>query len=150
MDDISIQFVCLGNICRSPLAEGVFRHLAGTSLAKRSYRVSSAGIGGWHKGNPPDPRAIAVARCNGIDISRQRARQFAEADFANHDLVVAMDKANLETLSALAKPLDRERLHLFSTLTHGQSFDIPDPYHGDSNRVRSGLQHDLFGLRSPV
>ena len=132
MHDISIQIVCLGNICRSPQAEGIFRHLTKTNSARRSYAVSSAGIGGWHVGNPPDRRAIEVARRHGIDIGSQKARQFTQADLARHDLVIAMDNANFKRLSALATPEEKQRLHLFSMLACGDTCDVPDPYYGDA------------------
>lgn len=95
----SILFVCLGNICRSPLAEGIYRHL--TEAGSGKPVIASAGIGGWHIGNPPDRRSIKVAAAKGIDISRQRARQVSPEDFLKFDLVVAMDSSNLARLESL-------------------------------------------------
>ena len=107
----SILFVCLGNICRSPLAEGIYRHL--TAAASEKPVIASAGIGNWHVGNPPDRRSIKVAAANGIDISHQRARQVQISDFRKFDLVVAMDRSNLARLQALGSEPAIARLHLF-------------------------------------
>lgn len=125
----SILFVCLGNICRSPLAEGIYRHL--TTAANEKPSIASAGIGAWHIGNPPDRRSINVAAEKGIDISEQRAQQVRTADFFNFDLVVAMDKSNLARLETLLPSSATARLHLFSQLAFGTLQDVPDPYHGD-------------------
>lgn len=125
----SMLFVCLGNICRSPLAEGIYRHLtAGTS---EKPLIASAGIGGWHVGNPPDRRSIKVAAAHGIDISHQRARQVQPSDFQNFDLVVAMDRSNLTRLQALQPATASAKLHLFSALAFGTEQDVPDPYYGE-------------------
>ena len=128
MNTPSILFVCLGNICRSPLAEGIYRHL----VASDAYagEIASAGIGGWHVGNPPDNRSILTARQHGIDISRQRARQVKPQDFASFDLILAMDASNLERLRALAPAENRDRLHLFSHYATSTDVDVPDPYYG--------------------
>jgi protein-tyrosine phosphatase len=125
----SILFVCLGNICRSPLAEGIYRHL--TEAGSEKPVIASAGIGGWHVGNPPDRRSIKVAAAKGIDISRQRARQVRAEDFLNFDLVVAMDSSNLARLESLMPSEATARLHLFSELAFGTRQDVPDPYYGD-------------------
>jgi protein-tyrosine phosphatase len=125
----SILFVCLGNICRSPLAEGIYRHL--TSGTSEKPVIASAGIGNWHVGAPPDRRSITVAAANGIDISRQRARQVGPSDFNAFDLVVAMDRSNLARLEALRPKNATAGLHLFSTLALGTEEDVPDPYYGD-------------------
>ncbi|MFN3833319.1 MAG: low molecular weight protein-tyrosine-phosphatase [Allorhizobium sp.] len=126
----SILFVCLGNICRSPLAEGIYRHL--TQPASEKPLIASAGIGGWHVGSPPDQRSINVAASHGIDISRQRARQICHEDFFDYDLVLAMDKSNLARLNTLIPPDATARLHLFATLAFSTQEDVPDPYYGDS------------------
>lgn len=125
----SILFVCLGNICRSPLAEGIYRHL--TSRTSEKPVIASAGIGNWHVGNPPDKRSIKVAASHGIDISRQRARQVKSEDFHAFDLVVAMDGSNLARLKALRPESATARLHLFAELAFGTDQDVPDPYYGD-------------------
>ena len=125
----SVLFVCLGNICRSPLAEGVFRH----QLEKAGYadiRVDSAGTGAWHLGDPPDPRSIETAARHGLDISGQRARRLNESDFRDHDLILAMDRSNRDTLLARAPAAARGRIHLFMEIALGETRDVPDPYYG--------------------
>jgi protein-tyrosine phosphatase len=126
----SILFVCLGNICRSPLAEGIYRHLA-HAAADYSGKIDSAGLGGWHAGNPPDRRSIRTARHHGIDISSRRARQITADDFVVFDLVLAMDRSNLARLRELAPPGYHDRLHLFSSYATATEIDVPDPYYGD-------------------
>jgi protein-tyrosine phosphatase len=126
----SILFVCLGNICRSPLAEGIF----GAVIARRGeaarYRLDSAGTGAWHLGSAPDPRSIAVAARHGIDIGRQTARKLAAADFAAFDLILAMDRSNLDDIQALAPAGGKARLDLFLRAATGQAQEVPDPYYG--------------------
>ena len=95
----AVLFVCLGNICRSPLAEAAFRVEA--ERAGLDVEVDSAGTGGWHAGEPPDPRALAVARRNGVDMSGYRARQVEPADFARFSHIVALDGDNLAVLRRL-------------------------------------------------
>ncbi|MTH98215.1 low molecular weight protein-tyrosine-phosphatase [Roseibium sp. RKSG952] len=123
----AILFVCLGNICRSPLAEGIFRRRAEERGQTDTYRFDSAGTGAWHVGNPPDPRSIAIARHHGIDISGQRARQVVEADFKRFDLILAMDRSNLETLSGRMPATGTAQVQLL--LDHPPQ-DVPDPYYG--------------------
>src|SRR3954470_3499858 len=106
----SILFVCLGNICRSPLAEGAFR--AEADRLGLDAEVDSAGTGGWHRGEPPDRRAIAVARRGGVDISVQRARQVTRADFDRFDHIVALDAENLADLERLRPAGSRASLSL--------------------------------------
>ncbi len=124
---IRVLFVCLGNICRSPLAEGIFRHMALETAGGRKFFADSAGIGGWHRGEPPDRRAIWAARRRGIDISTQRSRQIASADFRRFDCILAMDAANVRALQAIAgAPAEIHRLLDFA----GVNGDIADPYAG--------------------
>ena len=126
----SVLFVCLGNICRSPLAEAALREEArrlGLDLV-----IDSAGTGNWHAGEPPDPRAIAAARRNGVDISGQRARQVRAQDFFDFSEIVALDRSNLRELSQISPEGATARLSLL--LDHvpgreGQSVD--DPWYGD-------------------
>ncbi|WP_426231262.1 low molecular weight protein-tyrosine-phosphatase [Pararhizobium sp. DWP3-4] len=125
MKPARILFVCLGNICRSPLAEGILRHVAGDGLVD----VDSAGTGGWHIGDPPDRRSIAVARKHGIDIAGQRCRKVQAGDFEAFDLIFAMDRSNLAHLRALAPPEVQHKLHLFLDYTLGTTRDVPDPYY---------------------
>lgn len=125
MKPVRILFVCLGNICRSPLAEGILRHVAGD----RPADVDSAGTGGWHVGDPPDRRSIAVARTYGIDISRQRCRKVHADDFEAFDLIFAMDASNLANLRAMAPLEAQHKLHLFLDYASGILSDVPDPYY---------------------
>ncbi|WP_411902175.1 low molecular weight protein-tyrosine-phosphatase [Methylorubrum thiocyanatum] len=125
----AILFVCLGNICRSPLAEAAFRREAeriGLYVA-----VDSAGTGDWHVGEPPDRRAIAVARANGVDISGYRGRQVTAADFDRFDHVVALDLANLARLRALRPAGSRADLSLLLDHVPGREGEpVADPYYG--------------------
>ena len=103
----SVLFVCLGNICRSPTAEGVFRHQCEQLGLADQIQIDSAGTAGWHVGKPPDARGVAAAANRGIDISGLRGRQVTPADFYDFDLILAMDSANLNDLEIL-KPADSE------------------------------------------
>lgn len=125
----SILFVCLGNICRSPTAEGLMlNHLAAAGLAKH-FRVDSAGIGGWHTGEPPDRRAIAAARKHGVDLTPLRARQVKAADFSDFDLIVGMDRQNVDDLRRLAPKQSTARIGLWLTEALGIRDEVPDPYY---------------------
>lgn len=126
----SVLFVCLGNICRSPLAEGAFR--AEARRAGLDVIADSAGTGGWHAGEPPDHRSIAVARRNGVDISGQRARKVARDDFRTFTHIYALDHDNLEGLRALAPSDATAELGLLLDLVAGhQGRAVADPYYGD-------------------
>jgi len=131
MDRHRILFVCAGNICRSPLAEGIFRHLASKAGRAHEFEIDSAGTGGWHQGERPDRRSIAVAADHGIDISGQQARRMEPADFGRFDLILAMDQDNLKNLRKAASTDALGKLHLFNALALGSNRDIPDPYYGD-------------------
>src|SRR5271170_2105719 len=110
---VRILFVCLGNICRSPTAEGALRHLCAAEAPALDIEVDSAGTGDYHLGEPPDPRSRRAAAARGIDLSRLRARQVERQDFARFDLILAMDRCNLRALRALRPPGSRARLELF-------------------------------------
>lgn len=130
----SILFVCLGNICRSPLAEGVFRHLARERGLDGRLRIDSAGTGAWHVGNPPDPRSTEVAARHGIRLE-SRARQVESGDAERFDLILAMDRTNLRDLSELFDEGAEERvgrLRLFRDFDPhvAEAADVPDPYYG--------------------
>lgn len=128
-EPVRVVFVCLGNICRSPLAEGAFRaHVTAAGLADR-FEVDSAGTAGYHAGEGPDPRSVAVAKRMGHDIARQRSRQFVEGDFARFDYVIAMDGQNRRDLRRLAESagLSGDATLLMDEVGGGQ---VPDPYYG--------------------
>ncbi|MFM8448677.1 MAG: low molecular weight protein-tyrosine-phosphatase [Haliscomenobacter sp.] len=125
-----ILMVCLGNICRSPLAEGVLRHKI--QAAGLDWEVDSAGTGGWHRGELPDRRSIAVSRNHGIDITYQRARQLQPTDFQQFDLILVMDKSNLQEVQRLAPDTaSRSKVRLLLDYAHGQLDEVPDPYYDD-------------------
>ena len=126
-----ISMVCLGNICRSPTAETVFREHVKRAGLERRIRVESAGIGDWHVGQLPDDRAIAHGRRRGSDLEALRARQVGSEDFARFDLLVAMDRANRDDLLHMA-PGDeaRAKVKLLRELGEGVAQDVPDPYYG--------------------
>lgn len=126
-----VLFVCLGNICRSPTAEAVFRQLLLRSQSGLEVEVDSAGIGDWHLGEPPDERAQAAARRRGVDMSGMRARQIVHEDFALFDLILAMDRQNLTELRRRAPAQYRERVKLFLEFAPElEMHDVPDPYYG--------------------
>ena len=118
--------VCLGNICRSPLAEGIVRHLAIEN--KLDWEVASAGTGDWHVGQPADRRSIAIAKNYGYDISQQRARHFSADMLEEFDHILVMDKNNLKDVLRLAKNEEqRKKVRLFLT----EELEVTDPYHSD-------------------
>ena len=126
-----VSFVCSGNICRSPSAEVVMRHLA--EQAGVRIEVESAGTGGWHVGDAMDSRSAAALQARGLDPTRHRARQFERSDFARLDLVVALDATHARALKALAPtPADAAKVVLLGTLgtAHLADPDVPDPYYG--------------------
>jgi protein-tyrosine phosphatase len=120
--------VCMGNICRSPLAECVFRHKAALRGAADRFEVDSAGTGGWHAGEPPDPRVRQVASRNGVTLAGA-ARQVIVADFARFDLILCMDEDNREGLMRLGAPREKVRL-LLDALPKSTTREVPDPYYG--------------------
>ena len=126
-----ILFVCMGNICRSPTAEGVLREMAERRGVADRFHIDSAGPGDWHVGNPPDQRACDAARERGIDITDLRARQVNPGDFEQFDLVIAMDHSNRLSLYDLAGETHRSKVRLmleYSEQRVGE--DVPDPYYG--------------------
>ena len=119
-----ILCVCLGNICRSPMAQGAIERRA--AEAGLAVTVDSAGTAHWHVGNPPDPRGLAAAEGRGYNNSDQRARQVAGGDFNSFDLILGMDASNVDDLHSMAPPVHTSRIELF----HPDGVDIPDPYYG--------------------
>jgi protein-tyrosine phosphatase len=129
---VEISFVCLGNICRSPLAQGVFQDLVNQKKLEQKIIVTSAGTGGWHIGDLPDERMRRTAQSKGIQLE-SRARQFQSADFNRFNLILAMDHSNLARLEEIAPSnLSPEKLMLFRSFDpecNGNQ-DVPDPYYG--------------------
>ena len=126
-----LLFVCLGNICRSPIAEGVFAHLAAQAGKGDLFEVDSAGTGAWHIGDPPDPRAVAAAARRGIDLSAQRARQLRAGDFDAFDLLLAMDRDNRSELLIRAPAAHSGKVRLFLDGAPELGLrEVPDPYYG--------------------
>jgi protein-tyrosine phosphatase len=137
-----ILMVCLGNICRSPMAEGILK----SKVQQRGldWEVDSAGTGSWHIGERPDPRSIAEAGRNGIDITAQRARQFSSADFDAFDLILAMDQANYQDILRLAgNGAHKEKVAMIMNFAQpGKGLSVPDPYWDDDgfNQVFTMLE----------
>jgi len=126
-----VLFVCLGNICRSPTAEGVFRHIVTGSGLKDDVHIDSAGTSDWHIGRPPDSRTIDAARSRGYDLSCLRGRQVTAKDFAKFDFVLAMDRANLDELERIRPRSFAGHLGLFLAFGSQSTYtEVPDPYHG--------------------
>ena len=132
MTEHRLLFVCLGNTCRSPMAEGIFRQLLDDRGRLDEFVLDSAGLGYWHVGEPPNPRARQVAARHGVDISALRARQVVTTDFREFDQIVAMDVANLAQLRRLAPISAAHKLGLLLDFSSGFGpREVPDPYHGD-------------------
>lgn len=126
----AILFVCLGNICRSPLAEGILRHKAEAAGVAEKFTLDSAGMGPWHAGKAPDPRSIAAAARHGIDIGNQRARQITADDFKRFDLILGMDRENIKSLARVQPAYSRARIALYLYEALELKKDVPDPYYG--------------------
>jgi protein-tyrosine phosphatase len=129
-----VLFVCLGNICRSPTAEGVFRHLLAHQAPQLAVEVDSAGTADYHVGDAPDIRSQRAARQRGIDLSGLRARQVTTEDFANFDFILAMDRSNLRELEAIRPPHSRAQVRLFLQYAPELGrLEVPDPYYTGAN-----------------
>lgn len=138
--ECSVLFVCLGNICRSPTAEAVFRATAERAGILSALDVDSAGIGDWHVGQPPDRRAIATAHRRGYDLTRLRGRQVTAEDFDRFHWIFAMDQPNLRALEALRPATYAGHLGLFLGMAPGPAVrEVPDPYYGGAE----GFDHVL-------
>ncbi|HBC07652.1 MAG TPA: phosphotyrosine protein phosphatase [Rhodospirillaceae bacterium] len=128
---VNVLFVCLGNICRSPTAEGVFRELVRREGLDAVIKTDSAGTSDWHIGEPPDPRAQDAAKHRGVDLSDLRCRQTRAQDFDDFDYVLAMDRRNHAALSVLMPKGRGDRLHMFLSFAPQLGLtEVPDPYYG--------------------
>lgn len=131
MSKVRVLFVCLGNICRSPTAEGVFRNLVERAGLAEAIEIDSAGTSGWHQGELPDPRSRKEALRHGIDLSNQRSRAVVEADFEKFHYIVAMDYANLKELKKRCPQNLQGRLCLLTSFAPELAIaEVPDPYSG--------------------
>lgn len=127
---IKVLFVCMGNICRSPTAEGVFRHKVEQKNLQEQISIDSAGTHAYHVGNPPDQRAQDAALKRDINLSQQRARRVSADDFSEFDYVIAMDESNLDDLLSICPAGYEDRLHLFLAFSDSENKEVPDPYYG--------------------
>jgi protein-tyrosine phosphatase len=135
-----VLFVCLGNICRSPTAEGVFSSLVERSGLADSIAVDSCGTSDWHVGGAPDPRTITAAGARGYDLRQLRARQVQRSDFERFDFILAMDRSNLSQLQTLCPQRYTGHLGLFLPFAPEQALiDVPDPYHGGADAFEQVL-----------
>lgn len=128
---VKILMVCLGNICRSPLAEGILQ----SKLPREQFLIDSAGTGGWHVGQKPDKRSIQTAKQRGLDITRQRGRQIQISDFETFDYIYVMDISNYKKVMALA-PTEEAKSKvkmILNELFPNENVDVPDPYYGGQN-----------------
>lgn len=145
-----VLFVCLGNICRSPLAEGLARAKA-ENEGRVGLEFESAATGGWHIGKPPDARAVVAARIHGIDISEQRARAISSADFARFDLIIAMDRSVADDVERLRPRANRTPVELMTRYGDQLGSDVPDPYYsGKFEPVIALLEACMPGLFAKV
>jgi len=143
----SVLFVCLGNICRSPIAEGVFRRMMDEKGMSGAIRIDSAGTSGFHQGALPDSRSMEVCKAHGLDISGQRSRRVVDADFTRFDLIVAMDRSNEADLKARAGEGSSARIVRLLEYSPDGPADVPDPYYGGDQGFEQvyGLVTDALG-----
>ena len=156
-EQVKVLFVCMGNLCRSPMAEGVFRHYVNQAGLAGHIAIDSAGTHDYHVGDPPDPRAQQAAGRRGYDLSGQRGRQVSDADFIEFDYLLAMDEVNLRVLRRLCPPQYEHKLRLLMDFGAAPVLrEVPDPYYGGDQgfervldmveEASQGLLHHLRGL----
>jgi len=154
MSRIKVLFVCMGNICRSPTAQGVFEKLVEEHALADLIEVDSAGTHAYHVGESPDTRASRAAQQRGVDLSRQRARRVDAGDFEVFDYVLAMDSSNYADLQELCAPGNESRLHLFMDFAEAAGIDeVPDPYYGGTTgfeRVLDLIEDASGGLLAQI
>ena len=146
MKKLSILFVCLGNICRSPMAEGVLNQLIAEIGLDRGINVDSAATHNYHNHAQPDKRACLVAKAYGVDITNQRSRQITEGDFDKFDLIISMDKDNYQNLIRKSKQSHQKIKQLADYLDNSNYSYIPDPYYGNL----SDFENSYLLIRSAV
>jgi len=151
---VKVLFVCMGNICRSPTAQGVFENLVQQHALSEQIEIDSAGTHAYHVGEPPDKRAQVTALNRGIDLSPQRARRVQTGDFEYYDYVIAMDSDNLTNLLAICPRGMKGKVTLFmSHQSHFDEEDVPDPYYGASTgfeRVLDMVESAADGLLAAI
>ena len=144
----SVLFVCTGNICRSPSAEGVFRALVQQAGLHDQFHIDSAGTEGYHRGEPPDERSQHHAALRGYDLSCQRARKVERGDFTRFEMILAMDRSHLRSLQHMAPPRSTASLRLFLDYAPDQPMrDVPDPYYGGAQGFEQVLDLIEAGAR---
>jgi protein-tyrosine phosphatase len=140
MKQLAVCFVCLGNICRSPIAEAIMLEQVRCAGLSAAIDVDSAGTGDWHVGEPPDPRAIKAAARRGYDLTALSARQFEDSDFAHFDLILAMDHQNLTDLRKRCPPQHADKVSLLMGFgAAGAVQAVPDPYFGGADGFETTL-----------
>jgi protein-tyrosine phosphatase len=151
---VRVLFVCMGNICRSPTAQGVFAHLVESQGLTSLIQIDSAGTHAYHVGEPPDVRATQAAKMRNIDLGTQRARRVTGDDFLDFDYVLAMDRSNYDDLLSLCPPDHQSKLHLFLEFATGLAEDeVPDPYYGGITgfeRVLDMIERASLGLLAEI
>jgi protein-tyrosine phosphatase len=154
MNKVSVVFVCMGNICRSPTAEAVFRHYVESAGLAEHILIDSAGTHDYHIGDKPDARAQRAAQQRGYDMSTLRGRQVGEEDFRSFDYVLAMDSANLAILQRITPPGSETRARLFLEYArHHTEREVPDPYYGGAEgfeRVLDMVEDAAQGLLEEI
>ncbi|MEE9325816.1 MAG: low molecular weight protein-tyrosine-phosphatase [Cocleimonas sp.] len=151
---VSVLFVCMGNICRSPTAEGVFRHVVNEQNMSDQISIDSAGTHAYHIGEQPDSRSQSTARNHGVDLSNQRARKALSEDFDKFEYVIAMDRSNYENLKQICSAEQTAKLHLFMEFASDwDNPEVPDPYYGEGDgfeRVFDMVQAASEGLLAHI
>ncbi len=154
MQRIKVLFVCLGNICRSPTAEGVFRALVEEQGLSDRIEIDSAGTSGWHENEPPDSRSQEEAVRHGVDLSGQRSRAVVPGDFQRFDYICAMDSANLKELKRTCPRGQEKRIYCFTAFAPELKVqDVPDPYYGGERgfeRVYDIVEASAQGLLAAI
>lgn len=150
---ISVLFVCLGNICRSPMAEAIFRDLAAKKGLEGKIKTDSAGIGGWHIGNPPHEGTQEILQREGISFEGMLARQVSEQDLADFDYIIAMDAENIGSLRSMAGFKNTSHIkRLLGYVEDSDLADVPDPYYTGNfeevcQLIKSGCEHLLASIQ---